>query len=91
MFNLVITNRFKKDVKLLKKRGFEMSLLKNVIIDLEKSGDLPPENKPHKLSGKYSGYWEGHIKPDWLIIWKVFTNEKEVWLTRTGTHPDLFK
>ena len=61
MFKLVITNRFKKDVKLLKKREFEMSLLKNAIVVLEKSGELPPENKPHKLSGNYSGYWEGHI------------------------------
>lgn len=90
MFNLFFTNRFKKDVKLLQKREFDMNLLKNTITKLEKTGELPIENKPHRLSGEYSGYWEAHIKYDWLIIWKVFPNDKEVWLTRTGTHTDLF-
>ena len=31
MFQLVFTNRFRKDVKLLKKRGFAMDLLKNAL------------------------------------------------------------
>jgi len=32
MFQLVYTNRFKKDVKLLQKRGFDMELLKRPIL-----------------------------------------------------------
>ncbi len=35
MFQLVFTVRFRKDVKLLQKRGFDMDLLKNAIIRLE--------------------------------------------------------
>ncbi|HDL89390.1 MAG TPA: hypothetical protein ENG14_00625 [Thermodesulforhabdus norvegica] len=31
---------------------------------------------------------ECHIEPDWLLIWK--TDSKNVYLTRTGTHSDLF-
>ena len=34
MFNLVFTNRFNKDVKLLQKRGFEIGFLKKAIIIL---------------------------------------------------------
>ena len=34
MFQLVITNKFQKDVALLKKRGFNIDLLKNAIIKL---------------------------------------------------------
>ena len=90
MFKLVFTNRFRKDVKLLQKRDYDMSLLKTCIQNLEEKGELPQSNKPHKLSGKYSGFWEAHIKSDWLIIWKLYINEKEIWLTRTGTHSDLF-
>ena len=90
MYQLVFTNRFRKDVKLLQKRGYDMDLLKNSIKKLEESGELPGENKPHKLAGEYSGYWEAHLKPDWLIIWKVFFDDNEIWLTRTGTHSDLF-
>jgi mRNA interferase YafQ len=90
MFQLVFTKRFRKDVRLLQKRGYNMDLLKNAIIQLEESGALPANNKPHKLSGPYTGYMEAHLNPDWLIVWKIFTDEKEVWLTRTGTHADLF-
>lgn len=90
MYQLVFTGKFKKDVKLLQKRGYSMELLKNAILNLESSGELPPINKPHKLAGEYLGYWEAHIKPDWLIIWKTIIEDKEIWLTRTGTHSDLF-
>jgi mRNA interferase YafQ len=90
MFQFVYTNRFSKDVKLLKKRGFNLDLLKAAIVTLENHGELPTANKPHKLSGEYQGYWEAHLKPDWLIIWKTLPDENEVWLTRTGTHSDLF-
>lgn len=91
MFKLVITVKFKKDVKLLKKRSFNMETLKKTIYYLEASGKLPESYKSHKLSGDYSGYWEAHLKSDWLIIWKLYPKEKEIWLTRTGTHSDLFK
>ena len=90
MFQLVFTNRFKKDVKVLQKRGFKMDLLKSTILTLEESGTLPVKNIPHRLSGTYSGFWEAHVSPDWLIIWNVFPDENEIWLTRTGTHADLF-
>ena len=90
MFKLVYTNRFKKDIKLLQKRGSNLELLKEAIRSLEQSGTLPQKNKPHKLAGNYSGYWEAHLKSDWLIIWKLYPEDQEVWLTRTGTHSDLF-
>lgn len=90
MFQLVHTNRFKKDVKLLQRRGYDMSFLKKIILLIEEGKELPDSYKSHKLSGGYAGYWEAHIKPDWLIIWRIFSNNNEVWLTRTGTHSDLF-
>ncbi len=90
MYQIIITNKFKKDVKVLHKREYDMELLKKVIVQLESKGKLSKTNKPHKLVGDLIGYWEAHIKSDWLIIWKVFENEKEIWLVRTGTHSDLF-
>jgi len=90
MFQLVYTNRFKKDVKLLQKRDFNMDLLKIAISSLEENGGLPAQYQPHKLSGSYTGFWEAHLKSNWLLVWKVFPEENEVWLTRTGTHADLF-
>ena len=90
MFQLIFTNRFKKDVKLLLKRGINMEPLKNAISALEIHGELPSGNSPHKLSGDYSDFWEAHLKCDWLLIWQANLAENEIWLTRTGTHADLF-
>jgi len=90
MFQLVFTNKFKKDITLLQKRGYNMELIKNAILMLEETGTLSSTYSPHKLSGNYSGYWEAHLKPDWLIIWKFVVDEKQIWLTRTGSHSDLF-
>lgn len=90
MFQLVFTNKFKKDIKLLQKRGYNIELVKNAILMLEETGTLSSEYSPHKLSGNFSGYWEAHLKPDWLIIWKFMVDEKQIWLTRTGSHSDLF-
>lgn len=67
-----------------------MQLLRNVIEYFENSSKLPVEYSPHKLAGNYNNYWEAHIKSDWLIIWKELIEEYEIWLTRTGTHSDLF-
>ena len=67
-----------------------MTLLKEVIIELEQTGTLPIKHKPHKLSGNYSDIWEAHIKSDWLLMWKIYPDNKEIWLIRSGTHSDLF-
>ena len=77
MFTLVYTGRFKKDVKLLPKGGYNMRHLKSAIIVFEMMGELPAEYKPHKLSGNFSGYWEAHLKSDWLIIWQNWRKRRK--------------
>jgi mRNA interferase YafQ len=49
---------------------------------------LPPSYHPHRLSREWSGVWECHIEPDWLLIYAV--TDREVILIRTGSHRDLF-
>lgn len=49
---------------------------------------LPRELNDHPLKGKYKGYNDLHIEPDWLLIYKADNNN--LWLARTGTHADLF-
>lgn len=90
MFKLVYTNQFKRDIKRLQKRRYNMDLIKKAFQNLESNGELSHKFKPHKLSGEYSGFWEAHLKSDWLIIWKFIDVSNEIWLTRTGTHSDLF-
>lgn len=75
---------FKKDYKKAVKRGYSMKLLEEVI---EK---LPEKNKDHPLIGDYAGCRECHIMPDWLLIYEIDHGELILYLTRTGSHSDLF-
>ena len=90
MYTIKTTKQFEKDVKQCQKRGLNMDLLKKAIKILETTGTLPSSYKPHKLSGNYSGFWEAHIKGDWLLLWKVYANELTLILTNTGSHSDIF-
>ena len=91
MYNLDITNRFKKDVKLSVKRGLDQNLLQEIINSLVENGKVDAKHKPHPLKGDYSGLLECHIQPDWLLIWEQNEAIKLITLYRTGTHSDLFK
>ena len=88
MLEIVYLGRMKKDMKMCQKRRYDFSLFKDVVDTLRIPEALPPKNRPHVLSGDYSGYHECHITPDWLLIYKQ--TETELNLARTGTHSDLF-
>lgn len=90
MYTIKYTNQFKRDWKLCKKRGLPMDLLQTAITILAQTGTLPPEYRPHKLSGNRIGEWECHIKPDWLLIWEQDDNELTLLMLNTGTHSDIF-
>lgn len=81
---------FKRDYKRIKKRGYDMSLLEKVIGILTEGKPLPSQYKDHGLSGDYKGCRECHIAPDWLLVYEVIGQELLLYLTRTGTHSDIF-
>jgi len=81
---------FKKDYKKVVKRGYDTKLLEDVIKKLASGVPLPEKNHDHNLSGDYSGCRECHITPDWLLIYEIDHGELILYLTRTGTHSDLF-
>jgi len=67
-----------------------MELLHSVFRHLEEKGSLPAKYKTHKLKGNFVNHLECHIQPDWLLIWVYNLEKKEIYMTRTGTHSDLF-
>ena len=89
-YGIVPTGRFKKDLKIAQKRGYDLSLIGNVVDMLAAGSELPERYKDHSLSGNYKGCRECHITPDWLLIYEVSNGELILYLTRTGTHSDLF-
>ena len=46
-------NLFKKDYKLMKKRGLDLKILKEVVDMLANEQTLPEKYKDHYLSGEY--------------------------------------
>ena len=64
-------------------------MFKGSEVDILKDGeDLPEKFRNHKLKGEWIDFMECHIEPDWLLIYKITATE--LFLTRTGTHSDLF-
>lgn len=90
MLTIKYETGFKKDYKRIVKRGYDVSLLEEVIDQLANKIPLPKKYKDHGLSGNYVGFRECHITPDWLLIYKIDDSELILYLTRTGSHSDLF-
>ncbi len=89
-YRLVLTSLFKKDLKSLKKSGYDLRLLNEVVDTLAMGLTLDEKYKDHKLIGNYQGCRECHITPDWLLIYEISEGELILYLTRTGTHSKLF-
>ncbi|MBO6242115.1 MAG: type II toxin-antitoxin system YafQ family toxin [Butyrivibrio sp.] len=90
-YGLKPTTKFKKDYKLAKKRGLDMSLLEYVIDELLLGHTLDAKYLDHPLHGDYEGFNECHIQPDWLLIYGKDEENLILTAVRTGKHTDLFK
>ena len=90
MYTIKPSIRFQKDLKRIQKRGYDISLLTDVIKKLAAGEQLPAKNKDHPLIGNFEGCRECHITPDWLLIYEIVDSDLILFLTRTGTHSDLF-
>ena len=90
MLEVVPSNQFKKDLKVAAKRGCDLAELERIVDLLASEIPLSEKDKDHPLSGDYHGCRECHIKPDWLLIYKVSGDRLLLHLLRTGTHSDLF-
>ena len=89
-YEIVHTTQFRKDYKLMMKRGKDKKKLEEVLRLLADGSQLSPEKRDHALTGDYAGFRECHIEPDWLLIYCYLNNQLVLVCSRTGTHSDLF-
>ena len=89
-YQLILTNKFKKGLKSAKRRGLDITLLETLVEKLLHRIPLDEKNKDHELKGKFKGFRECHIQPDWLLIYLVEDEVLTLTLIDTGTHADLF-
>lgn len=90
MLEIVLSNQFKKDIKSAQKRGLKLELLTEVVDTLASQQSLPEKYCDHSLTGSYADFRECHIKPDWLLIYRIDNDDLLLFLFRTGSHSDLF-
>jgi mRNA interferase YafQ len=86
--NLIGGAQFRRDVRLAKRRGKDMSKLRELITLLAEGTPLPPRCKDHSLRGEWKHHRDCHVEPDWLLIYKI--DGDDLYLVRTGAHADLF-
>ncbi|MBS4021388.1 MAG: type II toxin-antitoxin system YafQ family toxin [Dethiobacter sp.] len=91
MLTLKTTTQSRKDYKLMKKRGYNMGLLQEVLQTLLEEKPLAEKHRDHALVGNYTGFRECHILPDWLLMYQIESETLILVASRTGTHSDLFE
>ena len=90
MLEIVQTNLFKKQLKRCRKRGWDMSALERVVGMLQRQEDLPEAYRDHGLSGDREGQRDCHVKPDWILIYRIREDVLILQLLETGSHSDIF-
>ena len=90
MREILITNRFKKDLKKAKNNPLQNTDHWLAAIEsLAVHGCLAQKYLPHSLSGNWKSKWECHIQPNFLLIYGI--TEITLRLERCGSHADLFE
>ena len=94
MLIVKLDKKFKKDIQRDKKSGkfkeddfIELKQVMTILIDDEI--ELDEKYLDHKLIGNFKGFRECHLKPDWLLLYKVDT--QYIKFARLGTHQQIFK
>lgn len=81
--------QFIKDMRSVRLTDGQVTRLFLYVASLLKNEQLPAKSKDHALQGKWQDFREFHIGGDTLLIYTA--DEKRVYLTRLGSHAQLFK
>ena len=90
MLKRALTKRFRKELRLMGKRGKDLGKLRELMDMIINEEPLPPERENHPLHGKWEGSFDCHVQGDWALIYKPNHEERSVTFQRTGSHADLF-
>ena len=90
MLEIVFTNKMKRDARLMKKRGKDISKLTTTLNLLANRVPMPKNYKDHQLTGNLKDFRECHIEPDWFLIYQIFEDKLILSASGTGKHSDLF-
>jgi mRNA interferase YafQ len=87
---IIRTTQFKKDFKKVRHDTKTVELFLNVLQLLIDKQPLPETYNEHPLTGNLKGLTDIHIKPDLLLLYKIDEEDDILYLTRIGSHSELF-
>ncbi|HFU0470683.1 TPA: type II toxin-antitoxin system YafQ family toxin [Vibrio parahaemolyticus] len=89
MYDLEYSTQFKKDFKKVTKMPIsDIVEVGRIISKLQRSEALDAKNVDHPLTGNWVGFRDCHIKPDLVLIYRIF--DEKLQLARIGSHSELF-
>ena len=89
MKSLMRHKTFVKDMRNVRLTDTQATKLFLYVAKLLNGKPLPPEAKDHALQGEWDDFREFHLGGDLLLIYQA--DEAHVYLTRMGSHTQLFK
>jgi len=93
MLKIKIEKSFKKDIEKAKRSGKyskkDFETLKQIIEKLQLLEPIEKKYKRHPLKGNMKGYEALHIKPDWVLVFKI--DNKCLNLVMIGKHTQVYK
>lgn len=90
MYRIEVSNKFKQSLKKLRKGGINLKPINDVISILSKGEILPAKYKNHPLRGNLKGYYDCHVLPDLVLIYKIEKDRLVLILLDIDTHSNLF-
>ena len=84
---IVVSSRFKKDYKKIKKRNLDIELFLSIVKSLANDIPLEEKHRDHQLKGLLKNFCECHVTPDWVLVYQKKDDGKLVLiLNATGSH-----
>ena len=90
MLQARFTGPFKRERKLMQKRGMDVYKLTDILDMIINEQPLPPERRNHPLQGEWKDSLECHIQGDWVLVYEIDKVKRTVTFHHTGSHSDLF-
>lgn len=85
-YELYESPRYIRDREHLARNGYDLTDLDRVIAMLLDGERLPRRCKVHKLSGDMEGFWDCHVKDDWILLYRYRSDGLVLEAVRTGSH-----
>ena len=82
------STRVRHDLRRMRLRHKDLAKLFDVVATLARGEEIEAQHMPHPLGGKWRPFWDCHIEPDWVLIYRM--RDEWVELYRTGSPSDLF-